>query len=359
MGIIIVAALTVKRISKYFHYSRICDMFSYKKIQATEEYEENFEHYKKLMQKFINKFPEMTEKELIDKVSECGICRRPKSWAYYMMKVTNKIAGRTDPEVKIIEGINVHMGPTLESEEQTKANIDRIILRANNGGMFKKEIWLQQFLDLFSFHHLGGVTPVNCIIHIITWPWKLLSAITPPASFMGGYPSLVMASLAIFALTAFIFDLVMHMGCFFGVKVFILGFTLLAILLNIPTLVAAVLATSEEKTADLPLMSLILGNCIVLAFGFALPWIMSSIYWEQDRQAFFIDPGTVTICLNMLLLMSIIAFIILLGRRSSCCGGGELGGNIVCRIITTIIFFLLWAGVKGLVLIEVYGIPWH
>merc|ERR1711955_133287 len=103
-----------------------------------------------------------------------------------------------------------------------------------------------------------------------------------------------MASLAIFVLTAFIFDFGMQMACFFQVKEVILGFTLLAILLNIPTLAAAVLASAEEKTADLPLMSLILGNCISLSLGFALPWLMSSIYWESYRHAFEVVPHTVT-----------------------------------------------------------------
>merc|ERR1719430_2601109 len=150
-------------------------MFSYKKIQGTEEYEENFEHYKQMMQTFITKFPELTEKELIEKVSECGICKRPKSWAYYMIKVTNKIAGQTDLETTKMEEINLHKGPTFYSENQTKEDIDRIILRSNTGRLFKKEIWLQQFLNLFNFQHLGGVMPANCIIHVVTWPWKLLS----------------------------------------------------------------------------------------------------------------------------------------------------------------------------------------
>jgi len=150
------------------------------------------------------------------------------------------------------------------------------------------------------------------------------------------------------------------MGCFFQVKVFILGLTLLATLINIPTLAAAVLAATEEKTADLPLMSLILGNCIALAFGFALPWIIGSIYWEINEKNFAINPGLVTFGLDQLLGMSIVAFIILLGRRLSCCGGGELGGNIVCKILITIIFFCLWIILIGLVSIVQYGIvePW-
>ena len=353
--IIIIAVLIIIGISKYFNYSRICNMFSYKRKHRTEEYEENFEHYQLLMTKFEAKYPELTEKELIEKVSECGTCRRPKSWAYYMVKITNKIAGRTDPEATKMEGINIQEGPTFESEKQMKDNIDKVIMRANNGGLFKKEIWLQQFSDLFNFKHLGGVGPVNCIIHVITWPWKFLSAFTPPASFMGGYPSLVMACLAIFVITAFICDFFMQMTCFFQVKVFILGFTLLAILLNIPTLGAAVLAAAEEKTADLPLMSLILGNCISLSLGFALPWLMSSKYWESYGRAFEVVPYSVAFCCDLLLSMSFVAFLILLGRRTSCCGGGELGGNIVCKIITTVIFFILWLGLIALVALENHG----
>merc|ERR1711892_529053 len=326
---------------------------------AVAEYKANYELYKQLVLKLGRECPGISDNDLQQRVAESGVCRRPKSWAYYLTQATNKIAGRWVPHNEVEETSkdenNIEMDAnSTESVENLKSKVDSIILRANSVGSCKGSLWSQQFKNLVNLQHLGGCSPGNCIIHILTWPWKLLAALIPPASMMGGFLSLVMCSVAIFKLSCFITDIAGHFGCFTMYVDNLTGFILISIFLNIPNLIAAKTAAAEEDTADLPLICLLTGNCFITSLGLGLPWLMASVYWESQGIAFEFPVGSFGYCVAIFISPAMIAFVILFARR--CCAGGELGGNIVCKIITAVVFLIFWVTLILQVFLEAYDI---
>ena len=114
----------------------------------------------------MNENPGIEEGDILEKVVLSGASRNPKSWAHYWTKVTNKVAGRyvfkTDEE---------NMKPEEEdssNNSKEKSSVDRIMMRANSGCSVQCSAWVEQFKNLFNFSHLGGRTPINILIHIIT-----------------------------------------------------------------------------------------------------------------------------------------------------------------------------------------------
>merc|ERR1711892_991749 len=337
------------------------------KNTAMAEYNRNFTLYKLSMQNISRDNPGISDQELGNKVSECGISRQPKSWAYYVLQATNKLAGRCEPQNFEAfdtdtteattsfdangESVTLIKNPSSELEE-LKNKVDSILLRANNGGIFGWNLWLQQFKNLS--RPSAGPTAINYIIHVLTFPWKLLAALIPPAAAFGGYVAFVMSSIALMILTALILDISGHLGCFIFSKDCVTAFIIISIGLNIPNLVAAKLAAVEEETADLSLQCLLAGNVLTASLGFGISWLLGSVYWEARGDRFVVPVGSLGFCITEFVAIGLLAIIILLGRR--CCAGGELGGNQVCKIITSIIFFLLWIYFLIIIPLEAYGV---
>ena len=338
---------------------------------AITEYNANFQLYKLLLEKMCTQYPGISDNTVLKNVANCGVCRRPKSWAYYLTQATNKISGRCVPQVpersacmkkeneatttfdKNGEGVSVTKIINSDLEEELQTKVDSILLRANSRGTCNSNLWIQLFKNLVSLEHLGGCTPGNLIIHILTWPWKLLAALIPPAALLGGFIAFVMSSIAIFLLTSVLCDIAGQLGCFILCKDILTGFILLSIGLNIPNLVAAKLAAAEEETDDLPLIWLLAGNCFTTSLGFGLSWLLGSIYWEAQGQLFYIPVGSLGFCITSFFFFGLIAFIVLFSQR--CCSGGELGGNLVCKVITTIAFFIFWVIRVLCISMEAYG----
>jgi len=227
-------------------------------------------------------------------------------------------------------------------------------IRANNGDIWSCSLWKQQFKNLCSLQNLGGRTPVNVIVHILTVPWKFLSALIPPAQVFGGYLAFIITLITIFKLSAWIVDISGHIGCFIHCKEIVIGLLILPVGLNIPNMFASIIAAREEKTADLPILSLFSANVLSASLGFGLPWLLASLYWADVGREFIVAVVDLTFYLKQLSGLIIIAVCILIGRRC-CLGGGELGGNIACKIITSILFLVLWIFFVVIVVIWCHG----
>jgi len=331
-----------------------------KLVSYQEQYQNNFNMYKEAMQTFQARNPEISDKTLLVQVSECGAARQPRSWAYYVMKATNKIAGRCEPLFGETAGINSDEATTdfnlddgkvtvemNKASEESNSNVDRILIRANNGDIWSCSLWKQQFKNLCSLQNLGGRTRVNVIVHILTVPWKFWSAFIPPAQVFGGYLAFILTLINIFKLSAWVVDISGHIGCFIHCKEFVIGVLILPVGLNIPNMFASIIAAKEEKTADLPIFSLFSANFLSASLGFGLPWFLA---WEEVGRDFIVAVIDLSFYLKLLIGLIIIAVFILVGRRC-CLGGGELGGNIACQIITTILFLVLWIFFVAIVVI--------
>ena len=337
---------------------------------ALTDYKENYKLYKMIIEEITKQHAGISDNDLLQKVLEYGVGRRPKSWAYYLTRATNMLAGsrilenieeemekeghglKTGSE-KNVDEIALTMSST-EIMDDLKPKVDLILLRGNSACICDCQLWLQQFKNLVNFQDLGKFGPFYLIIHFLSLPWKFLAAFIPPATTLGGIVPLMMSWGSIFFILPFIYDIVSHLDCFILCQDSLAGFILVSITLNLPNLLAAKIAAAEEETADLPLICLLTGNCLTTSLGFWLPWFMASIYWESQGQVFIVAPDSLSLCIYQFLFFATVAFVIIIGRRF--CAGGELGGSTVCKIITTVIFLLLWVLLCLLIILKALNI---
>merc|ERR1719153_99942 len=334
------------------------------------EYKENYKLYKRIIEKITMRHPGISDNDLLKKVLQFRGGRRPKSWAYYLTRATNMLAGsrvlenmETDMEKeegdiktvneKAVDEIAL-ASPTTEIMDNLKPKVDFVLLRGNSISICDCGLWLQQFRNLVNLQDLGRLGPFYLIIHFLSLPWKLLAAFIPPASTLGGIVPFIMSWGSIFFLLPFIYDIAGHLGCFILCKDMLTGFLLVSITFNLPNLIAAKIAAAEEEDADLPLICLLTGNGLTASLGFGLPWFMASIYWESYGDVFHFNAWNLEFSTKLFLYFAPIVFVILFIRR--CCAGGELGGSTVWNIITTIIFLLLWVVFTILISLEGYNI---
>jgi len=337
---------------------------------AWTEYMENYKLYKRIIQKITTEHPSISDNVLLQKVLEFGVGRRPKSWAYYLTRATNMLAGS-----RVLENMEADMekeegdlktvnekavdeialaSPTTEIMDNLKPKVDFVLLRGNSICICDCGLWLQQLRNLVNLQDLGRLGPFYLIIHFLSLPWKLLAAFISPASTLGGIVPFIMSWGSIFFLLPFIYDIAGHLGCFILCKDMLTGFLLVSITFNLPNLIAAKIAAAEEEDADLPLICLLTGNGLTASLGFGLPWFIASIYWESYGDVFHFNAWNLEFSTKLFLYIAPIAFVILFIRR--CCAGGELGGSTVWNIITTIIFLLLWVLFTILISLEGYNI---
>eukprot|EP00091_Calanus_sinicus_P000188 TRINITY_DN10124_c0_g1_i1.p1 TRINITY_DN10124_c0_g1~~TRINITY_DN10124_c0_g1_i1.p1 ORF type:complete len:370 (-),score=40.83 TRINITY_DN10124_c0_g1_i1:25-1134(-) len=143
---------------------------------AINEYKANFQLYKLVVEKICIQFPGISDNALLLKVLDCGVCRRPKSWAYYLTQATNKIAGRGVPQLlessacidneietttifnKNGEGVSVTKDSELDKELKTK--VDTILLSGNRLGICNSDVWITQF-KTWSVLNIRGNTPAT------------------------------------------------------------------------------------------------------------------------------------------------------------------------------------------------------
>merc|ERR1712013_272422 len=176
------------------------------------------------------------------------------SWAYYLTRATNMLAGsrilenveeemekeghglKTGSE-KYVDEIALTMSST-EIMDNLKPKVDLILLRGNRACICDCRLWLQQFKNLVNFQDLGKCGPFYLIIHFLSLPWKFLAAFIPPASTLGGIVPLMMSWGSIFFILPFIYDIVSHLDCFILCQDSLAGFILVSITLNLPNLLA-------------------------------------------------------------------------------------------------------------------------
>ena len=295
--------------------------------------------------------PGISESDLLQKVLEYGVARRPKSWAYYVGQATNKIAGHSDLEEDLEKDTEVNENDTenivltdqsSESGDMMASKINKILFTANTRSAWNKDLWIHQFKLLINLKHLVGSGPATCVLNIITWPWRLLSALIPPPSLLCGTVSIIMTSGTIYAIISLVHDITVHLGCFLLLKDSIIGFVFISACLNLPHLVAAKVAAVEEETANLPLICLLTGKCLVISVGIGLPWRLVNLisYLKHGEDIRIpVDVRNLRKFILFVILGPLIVLILLLRR---CFAGGELGGKTVFKVITTIIFWVFW-----------------
>ena len=129
-------------------------------------------------------------------------------------------------------------------------------------------------------------TTTDYILHVVSLPWKLWFATTPPTEYGGGWACFLVALLYIGIVTSMIADLANLFGCTVGLENEITAITLVALGTSLPDTFASKTAAVNDDNADASIGNVTGSNSVNVFLGLGLPWSMAAIYWQaRDRDA--------------------------------------------------------------------------
>lgn len=160
---------------------------------------------------------------------------------------------------------------------------------ASWSGQFKRALVLQPVID----ENDVVIKPSagRTMLHFMQMPWKLLFAIVPPTTYLGGWATFISSFILTGLLSFAVFDTVTSMGCIMDIPIGLQALVLIAIGTNLPDCVANYLSASDKNgvNADAALQMISATNAINIFVGLGLPWTIATIYnWQQSGEDFYI-----------------------------------------------------------------------
>ena len=120
------------------------------------------------------------------------------------------------------------------------------------------------------------------IMHFLTFGFKIIFALIPPAGIGGGWPCFFVSLGMIGLLTAIVGDLAGIFGCLVGLKDSVTAITFVALGTSLPDTFASKAAATSERTADNAIGNVTGSNSVNVFLGLGLPWLIASIYWGSQ-----------------------------------------------------------------------------
>jgi solute carrier family 8 (sodium/calcium exchanger) len=214
---------------------------------------------------------------------------------------------------------------------------------------------------------------MDCALHIVSMPWKLLFAVVPPTDFAGGWICFCVALLMIGLVTCFIGDLANLLGCALDIKQGIVAITFVALGTSLPDTFASKTAAERDQYADNCIGNVTGSNSVNVFLGLGLPWTIGAIYWsmtsvnlddpndswtsraiemgwpqsivsdypgQTGKGAFVVIAGELGTSVMVFTCCAVLCIVILILRRILV--GGELGGPKWSAYLSAAIFVGLW-----------------
>ena len=229
--------------------------------------------------------------------------------------------------------------------------------------------WKGQIIDCLS---PDGEGTKAMVMHVLTFPWKIMFGIFPPAGLFGGWPCFVFALIGIGFQVILINDFASQMGCQMYIKESITAITFVALGTSLPDTFASMQAAIGDKYADNSIGNVTGSNSVNVLLGLGLPWLIGAIYWSsagstaagqatfqarfhpttgkfplkaevynqwKDQGAFVVASGDLGFSVIVFTVCAIITITLILVRRKF---GQELGGNKPAAIASGIFLVFLW-----------------
>eukprot|EP00930_Biecheleria_cincta_P035150 TRINITY_DN24205_c0_g1_i5.p1 TRINITY_DN24205_c0_g1~~TRINITY_DN24205_c0_g1_i5.p1 ORF type:complete len:630 (-),score=143.98 TRINITY_DN24205_c0_g1_i5:225-2114(-) len=261
----------------------------------------------------------------------------------------------------------------LETGKESKQQV-AMIMSSLQASWQKSKVghanWAEQFKS--AFYVMGGeddgededMKPgvSDWVLHIITLPWKVCSALIPPTDYCGGWLCFMCALCMIGLLTGLIGDLAALFGCCAGLKDEISAITIVAVGTSLPDTFASKAAAVADKYADNSVGNVTGSNSVNVFLGLGLPWMMASFYWTFNKQwvatyytsrhehfyntdlcqsgCFVVKAGSLVFSVTVFTICAMFAIVLLALRRKFF--GGELGGPRPQAIASSILLVCLW-----------------
>lgn len=197
------------------------------------------------------------------------------------------------------------------------------------------------------------------IMHVITFPWKILFAvICPPVRIAGGWLLFFAALIHIGLVTAFVADLAALFGCCSGLGDEVTAITIVALGTSLPDMFASMALASRDSTADASIINVTGSNSVNVFLGLGVPWTLASVYWkingptDEWRQrypvvsakhpdgAFIVIGDSIGFSVYIFLSSALCALALLRFRRLR--NNGELGGPNKSKWVSSGMLCALW-----------------
>merc|ERR1712054_511385 len=260
------------------------------------------------------------------------------------------------------------MGIRIKESKEFKSSVDKMMQKANNSMMVGTSSWIEQFTDALTVQvdedeegeededaEEKMPSMSDYIMHFLTLPWKLLFALIPPTSIYDGYPTFVIAIVAIGLCTAVIGDVAGHLGCFINLKDTVNAIAFVALGTSVPDTFASKTAAIEDETADASVGNVTGSNAVNVFLGIGIAWSMAAIYWEAQGQQFEVPVGSLGFSVTIFCIEALLAIIILMLRRNPSVGG-ELGGPKSVKTVTSGCFVFFWVFYVLISALEAYKV---
>merc|ERR1712037_337570 len=211
------------------------------------------------------------------------------------------------------------------------------------------ETWAQQLKDAMNVNggDVENASTGDYIMHFLTFGFKIIFALIPPAGIGGGWPCFFVSLGMIGLLTAIVGDLAGIFGCLVGLKDSVTAITFVALGTSLPDTFASKAAATSERTADNAIGNVTGSNSVNVFLGLGLPWVIAAIYHYSSEDGFEVKAGALTFSVTIYIICAIIAIgLILIRRFVPVFGqdgvGAELGGNTTLKYISAVILLFLW-----------------
>lgn len=234
--------------------------------------------------------------------------------------------------------------------------------------------WKEQFVNAFKVNgddvadddddEPSPPSPIDYVMHVITFPWKVMFAFVPPTEYCGGWLCFCVSLFLIGVLTAAINDLATTMGCLMNMSKMMTAITFVALGTSLPDTFASMTAAKIDPTADACIGNITGSNAVNVFLGLGVPWFMASVYWEVvgpseewlvgfypdaeilawriklPKGGFVVEAKSLGFSVAVFCICAIICFMIMIARRRAF--GGELGGPTVAKHVTVVTYVSLW-----------------
>jgi len=240
---------------------------------------------------------------------------------------------------------------TISNDDEFQGVLKRILEMTNERLVDMRshhDTWTQQVKAamLVNGGDIEGASVVDYILHLLTFGFKMIFSLVPPAGLLGGWPCFFVSLFLLGVLVVIIGDLANIFGCVVQLKEEVTAITFVALGTAMPDTFASRFAATTEKYADNAVGHITGSNSVSVFLGLGVPWLLASIYHAAaGTPGGFRVPGA-GILSNSVLLYTVAALcwltIMLLRRFCRFLGGGELGGPKIWKYGSAAVLVLLW-----------------
>lgn len=253
---------------------------------------------------------------------------------------------------------------TITNDDEFNSVMNKLLLMTNanvDGMRVHNETWMQQLKDAMVVNggDIENATTGDYVMHFLTFGFKLVFALIPPPSMMGGWLCFVVSLMMIGVLVIIVGDLAGIFGCLVGLKDEVTAITFVALGTSLPDTFASKTAAVNEKYADNAIGNVTGSNSVNVFMGLGIPWLIASIYWavKDPEKGFRVEAGALGFSVTLYTICAMLALILIVCRRFiGIFGKAELGGNIVMKYVSGGILISLWVTYVVLSSLQVYDV---